>query len=109
MDEVLNSAMISFEKSSPEAQRTASGQTSSTECLMIGDSPEADVFGAERSGQEVILARNVHPGSATAQVTCGRGPDRHGFLMTRNRRSHSTGALHCRLDLPRRSACSRGS
>jgi putative hydrolase of the HAD superfamily len=61
INEVFSSATIGFEKPHPEAYRIAAGRTSPTECFMIGDNPEADVFGAERAGLRAILVRNLHP------------------------------------------------
>jgi putative hydrolase of the HAD superfamily len=59
VDDLFTSASIGYEKPHPEAFRTALAGADPAESWMIGDNPDADVAGAERSGLRAILVR--HP------------------------------------------------
>jgi putative hydrolase of the HAD superfamily len=66
-DLVLTSAAIGFEKPHPEAYARAVRELGSPQSVwMVGDSPEADIAGAQRCGIPGILVRRPAPGFSYA-------------------------------------------
>ncbi len=62
IDDVFSSALTGYEKPHPEAFQIGLAGVAPSQAWMIGDSPAADVHGAEAVGVRAILVRNQADG-----------------------------------------------